>query len=353
MEYFIRNISKRFFLKETAIIIFVALFSTIASVGLYCALNKQVTIICDGETRSFNTTDSTVRKAIRNRGIVLGEYDYVSAPLDSRLERTNEIVVKRAVPVYVVLDGKEKKVMTYMNTVEEVLQQEGVVLGEEDEIVGCALSDNIEKDMCIKVLRTIELYEIESEKIPFKVVEKENWDLGKGTRRVVRAGEDGVKENQYKVMLHGGVEIARQLIKSAVISVPVDEIIEFGTAATYRTSRGDVLRYRKVIDVKATAYTSSFKDTGKHPGHPEFGITYTGIKAKRGVIAVDPKVIPLGTKVYVEILGDMPDYGFAVAADIGGAIKGNKIDLYFEDEKTVEEWDNNWGWKWAKVYILN
>ena len=63
--------------------------------------------------------------------------------------------------------------------------------------------------------------------------------------------------------------------------------------------------------MRATAYTSSFKDTGENPGHPEFGITYTGIKAKKGIIAVDPNVIPLGTRVYVECSGNIPDYGFA------------------------------------------
>lgn len=353
MEYLFKNVRKHFSPKETAVVVFAVLFSIIASIGIYSASSKHVTIACDGTVRSFNTTSGTVREVIRNNGIVLSEHDYISVPIESRLGRTNEIVIKRAIPVYVVLDGSEKKVMTYRDTVEEVLRQEGIVPGEKDEVIGCALSDKVEKDMCIKVLRTTELCETESEKIPFKVIEKENWDLEKGTRRVTRAGKEGTKENQYKVIIHGGIEIARQLIKSAVISAPIDEIIEYGTASTHKTSRGDILKYRKVLDVKATAYTSSFKDTGKHPWHPEFGITYTGIKAKRGVIAVDPKVIPLGTKVYVEIAGDMPDYGFAVAADIGGAIKGNKIDLYFEDEKTVKEWDSQWGWKWAKVYILD
>ena len=99
----------------------------------------------------------------------------------------------------------------------------------------------------------------------------------------------------------------------------------------------------------ATAYTSSFEDTGKHPDHPEFGICYTGMKAREGIIAVDPKVIPLYTKVYVEVLGDTPDYGFAIAGDIGSAIKGNLIDLYLDTSEAVKKW----GVKKVRVYILN
>ena len=94
--------------------------------------------------------------------------------------------------------------------------------------------------------------------------------------------------------------------------------------------------------MSATAYTASYKDTGKSPSHPGYGITYTGTRARVGTVAVDPRVIPLGTKMYVE------GYGYAVAEDIGGAIKGNKIDLYFNTLKEA----NNFGRQQRKVYIL-
>jgi 3D (Asp-Asp-Asp) domain-containing protein len=73
------------------------------------------------------------------------------------------------------------------------------------------------------------------------------------------------------------------------------------------------------------------------------------MRVRKGVIAVDPKVIPLGTKVYVEVAGNTPDYGYAVAADIGGAIKGDLIDLYFDSSDIV----GRWGCKKVKVYILS
>ena len=74
----------------------------------------------------------------------------------------------------------------------------------------------------------------------------------------------------------------------------------------------------------ATGYTSGIESTGKRPGHPEYGITYSGVKAKRDLystIAADLRVFPLGTILFV------PGYGYGVVADKGGAIKGNRLDL--------------------------
>jgi 3D (Asp-Asp-Asp) domain-containing protein len=139
------------------------------------------------------------------------------------------------------------------------------------------------------------------------------------------------------------------LIKETIALNPVDKVVEFGTVLNHKTSRGDVVRYSKVMNMRATAYTASYADTGKSHGDPGFGVTYTGVKVRKGIIAVDPKVIPLGTRVYVEVAGSTPDYGYAVAADIGSAIKGDLIDLYFDGQATV----NRWGCKRVKVYILD
>lgn len=104
----------------------------------------------------------------------------------------------------------------------------------------------------------------------------------------------------------------------------------------------------RTLSMRATAYTSSYADTGKHPGSAGFGKTASGNMAIRdpngySSIAVDPSVIPLGTRVYVE------GYGYAIAHDTGGAIKGNIIDLYFNSDSEV----NNWGSRYVTVHILN
>ena len=131
--------------------------------------------------------------------------------------------------------------------------------------------------------------------------------------------------------------VDRKFVNDAIVKQAVNQIVEFGTVPNFRNSRGELIRYSK-LKMQATACTASFEDTGKTPDHPAFGVTYTGIRVREGVIDVDPKVIPLGTKVYVEVPGPAPDYGFAIASDIGSAIKGNLIDLYFDSASRVKSW---------------
>jgi murein DD-endopeptidase MepM/ murein hydrolase activator NlpD/3D (Asp-Asp-Asp) domain-containing protein len=97
-----------------------------------------------------------------------------------------------------------------------------------------------------------------------------------------------------------------------------------------------------IMRVEATGYTAGYESTGKRPGDPGYGITSTGAKAQRGVIAVDPRVIPYGTHMYI------PGYGYGVALDTGGAIKGQKIDLFYN---TVQE-ANDWGRRWVTIQLL-
>jgi 3D (Asp-Asp-Asp) domain-containing protein len=98
--------------------------------------------------------------------------------------------------------------------------------------------------------------------------------------------------------------------------------------------------------VVATGYTAGFESTGKRPGHPQYGITFSGVKVKRDLystIAADPKVFPIGSILFI------PGYGYGVVADTGSAIKGNKIDLYYE---TVADVFQQWGKKEVEVYIV-
>jgi 3D (Asp-Asp-Asp) domain-containing protein len=100
------------------------------------------------------------------------------------------------------------------------------------------------------------------------------------------------------------------------------------------------------VRVVATGYSAGYESTGKNPGHPSYGITYSGIKVRRdkySTIAADLRVFPLGTILYI------PGYGYGVVADKGGAIRGNKIDLYFETKQDVYA---QWGKKTLDVYLV-
>lgn len=113
----------------------------------------------------------------------------------------------------------------------------------------------------------------------------------------------------------------------------------FGTVSTIKE------RY-EAVRVVATGYTAGKESTGKSPNHPEYGITYSGVKVRKdtfSTIAADPTVFPLGTIMFI------PGYGFGVVADTGSAIKGNKIDLYFQTKDQVFE---HWGKKAVDVYVI-
>lgn len=115
-------------------------------------------------------------------------------------------------------------------------------------------------------------------------------------------------------------------------SLSLDDLVDWSKYPSY-----------KVI---ATGYTAGYESTGKFPGHPSYGITYSGVHVRRDLystIAADPELYPIGSILYI------PGYGYGVVADTGSAIKGNKIDLYYE---TVDEVYKNWGKREIEVYLI-
>jgi len=345
-----KNIRRYFSVKIIVFVLIAIALSVLTGASFFTYYYKEVVIDCDGSQFSVKTLKSTVREVLEQRKIKVSEFDYVSLPLDSKLTKgeTTTVYIKFAVPIKVEVDGKEFEIKTSKKTVGEALKDEPVRLDSDDRIEGAYLGDRVAQGLSVKVFRVRQEMVSQNEVVSCDVVRRANDHMDRGKEKVVSEGRDGVKEKVFNVIYENGVEVQRILVSESIVSEPQRKVVEYGTIGSYVTSRGASLKYKKVIDMKATAYTASFKDTGKSPGHPEFGITYTGIKAKRGIVAVDPKVIPLGTRLYVEGVGDVPDYGYALAADIGSAIKGNKIDLYMDGQDVVDRW----GVKKVKVYIL-
>jgi 3D (Asp-Asp-Asp) domain-containing protein len=137
---------------------------------------------------------------------------------------------------------------------------------------------------------------------------------------------------------------ARTLINHFASGLSVNETASNTTSPSLEDAF-DWSKYPKHT-VTATGYTAGIESTGKSKGHPEYGITYSGVKVKRDLfstVAADLNVFPIGTILFV------PGYGYGVVADKGGAIKGNELDLYYE---TVEDVYNKWGKKQVDVYVV-
>lgn len=157
---------------------------------------------------------------------------------------------------------------------------------------------------------------IEKETLPYPVEYEFSRTVGPGRLVKVRHGVDGEIRRVYRVVFDGD-RPQKELVRTER-DEPVSALIYMGRRG-YTPSRHSFRRGR-VLTMSATGYDPSPRTIG--PGAT--GRTATGMKAVYGVVAVDPRVIPLGSLVFVE------GYGFAIASDTGGAIKGNKIDLCFD-----------------------
>ena len=209
-------------------------------------------------------------------------------------------------------------------------------------------------------------YERDAVQTPYQTIRRANPAMRKGEEDVVQVGSIGEKGGVYEVVWSNGGELSRQLAE-VLDSEPVDEIIEYGTAdvpvkpsasrpaqassvsvsrdagsaeesGTLTLSTGETLRFSKAISMTATAYTAGHGGVGTR--------TASGTPVREGVVAVDRRVIPLGTKLYIVANGGII-YGQAVAEDTG--VRGNTIDLYM---------DSNWeciqfGVRECTVYILD
>ena len=181
----------------------------------------------------------------------------------------------------------------------------------------------------------------QEETVPFNIIRRANEELRRGETEVVQEGVDGVKEVDYEISYTEGVETGRTEIASRVITKPVDKIVEYGTAESNEPDPG--FEYKYVLECTATAYDPSPEENGGYGG-----MSATGVPLHKGVIAVDPKVIPLGSRVYIEALDGSWSYGYAVAADTGGAIKGNKVDLLYPTKSECYQF----GRRKCRVYVL-
>jgi uncharacterized protein YabE (DUF348 family) len=333
------NNCKSFKHAKLAAVIMVCLVLTTSLV--YGWLKKDIVISDAGNIIEISTFKNTVNDVLNEKAIEIGPYDKMSIAMTEKLEDGLSISIQRAKKVNIKTSDINLFIFTNANTVEGVLKEAEILVGSLDRVEP-AIDANLQEDMEINIIRVEE--KLVSEKVPMEFTNevKKNESLAKGLVNVVRKGKQGEKEVTIKMVYEDGKEVSKKIVSEKVLSEPVNGVVEEGVKTTLVTSRGQI-NFSKAISMSATAYDATFESCGKHPGDPQYGITYSGLKVRPGIVAVDPRVIPLGTWLYVD------GYGEALAADIGGAIKGNKIDLYYESPADVRKF----GRRPVKVYILD
>lgn len=323
--------------KRVRVIILAAIILVLCTVtvGAYQALVRKVVVIDNEVSKNYSTNAETLEEFFTEQNIEIKEYDELNLALNTPIKEGLVIEIDRAVAASITIDGSKMDVMTCRDTVKELLDEKHVVLADKDTI-NYKLTDKISANMMIDIKTYAEIVIAQSEPIAFETEKKEVYDIAPGQQKVIQEGIAGEKTRTYKVIYIGGKETSRELISEAVTKEPVNAIIQVGIKKPENiisTPQGN-LKYVKSMTVKATAYTP-YEGGGN-------GITYTGMKARYGVIAVDPKVIPLYSKLYIE------GYGVAIAGDTGGAIKGNKIDLCYQTYNEAIQF----GVRNVKIYIL-
>lgn len=244
-------------------------------------------------------------------------------------------------------NGTVKTYKTSCKTVKELLSDLKIKV-DEDDIVIPDLDTELKSEGKISIIK-VDVKVIEKEvEAPFKTIKKKNKELTHKQSKILVQGVNGKNKVKCKEYYAGDKLIKEEVIHVETLVKPIDQVFEEGTKDVFTNDRGDFTA-RKAIKMVATAYEAGPRSTGKRPGDKGYGITASGARAKRGTVAVDPRVIPLGTKLYIKSLTPgVPDYGFAIAQDTGGAIKGNKIDLFMD---TV--WEClQFGRRPVMVYIL-
>jgi uncharacterized protein YabE (DUF348 family) len=300
---------------------------------------KQVQMVKDTEEKAVWSTAETVEEFLKEQEIILTEHDKVTPDLDTAIKKDMNIEVNIAFPFKLNNGGTEEEAWTTTSTtVADFLLQQEITLGELDRVEP-EKDSVIQKDAVISIIRVEKVTDVVEEPIHFAVVTKNDSNLSKGTEKVVTPGQEGLLTKEYEVVLENGKEVSRTLLKETQVKEKQDKVVAVGTKVSTQTvSRGND-SVSKEFFVSSTAYTASCNGCS--------GTTATGLNLKANpgakVIAVDPSVIPLGTKVYVE------GYGYAVAADKGSAIKGNKIDVFFASQADAYRW----GRKTVKIKILN
>lgn len=220
--------------------------------------------------------------------------------------------------VTVRVDGAQRQVNTTQDSVRALLQQLDIRLHPEDRC-DPPLATAITSGMQVTITRIT--HETLTRQIEQPSPVEVRYDSHQSVPSVIRKGSTGLVEETTVVWKKNGVEAIRWVESTRVVRESTPTVILRWTMP----SRGEV---RRILNVVATAYDPGPLSCGSNcTGH-----TAIGLKAGHGVIAVDPRVIPLGSRVFVE------GYGPAIAADTGSAIKGNRIDVCFNSRWEALHW---------------
>lgn len=291
-------------------------------------VRRAVTVsISDGRLDgafTIQTAARTVGEALWQAGYRLNRNDMVDPALDAPLTPNLPIRITFAQPITIQADGRALTIRTQHDTVGEVLAQAGVPLVGADYAVP-AIDQPLPPDGLIRVVRVRDEVITEQDLIPRETVYQALPEAAIDTVQTLQGGADGIRRRYVRVRYEDGVEVSRATENEVLAQAAVPRVIGYGAKIEIRTleTPDGVVEYWRAYTMYATSYSPS--RAGVPRTARNFGITASGRPLTKGLVAIDRRYIPFGTRMYV------PGYGFAVAADTGGGVRGRWIDLGFDD----------------------
>lgn len=350
---------------------YLALFTLVVTTMFFMLLSgtrtKSIALAVGGEEQVFKTKQTTVEKFLSEQQVAVGNYDRISLALDAKLKHGDRVEIERARTIELKADGKVQTLHTVEKTLDAALKQFHITVDQDDRITP-AIGSSLSETNRVEIVRVTKTKQDTEVSIAFTTTKKQDATLLKGKQQTLQEGKEGKKIVTKELVYEDGVKVKENVLTETVAAKSVNKIVAVGTknpvvamsaksstaAATTKTEKakaltvvksGTPITYKKLLNnVTLTAYSAGVESTGKNPGDSGYGITRTGTKVTEGrTISVDPNIIPLGWWVYIEGIG------YRRAEDTGSAVKGNKIDVYYDSESYAQQFGLKRGYT---VYVI-
>jgi uncharacterized protein YabE (DUF348 family) len=318
---------------------------------------RNITIVDDGVTSVIQTRTANVRDVLQEHNIRVGPFDRISLMPTELLQEGSQIVIDRAKGITVRVDGKQTKNYTTGHSVAGALQELQLALSSEDRVTP-TLDTRLEPGMTLAITRVRSKMVETKHPIAYTVVHQQSADLAEGKQKLIQPGQEGEVVFKTKNVYEDGKLVSQQFVNKTVTKPAAEQIVAVGTkkaevkalAKASSDSRfvqlsGMSVKVKRMLNnVTLTAYSAGFASTGKNKGDDGYGVTASGAIVREGrTIAVDPRVIPIGWWVYIDGIG------FRRAEDTGSAVKGKKIDVYYDSENRANRFGTKRGYT---VYVI-
>lgn len=291
-------------------------------------ITRNVAVIADGQRIELRTNKEKPEQIIKEAGFTMEQGDsWKLRGANKHIQDGSVIEVVRGVPVTVIRSGEIKEYKTSKNTVKEALKSIGISYGKNR--IFPYEDTEISANMKIYVLGRDEELHLSKAEIAPPVVYENDRTLAEGNDAVKTDGKAGVAHVVSRKVKKSDGSHAVEEMGRIVEQEPETKVVRRGIAKSVKTPEG-YKRYSKLIKGEATAYVA----TGNR--------TSIGLVPYVGIVAVDPRIIPYYTKMFI------PGYGIAMAGDTGGDIVGNRIDLFFDSYQNAIRW----GRRPVDIYIL-